>query len=86
MRSRAEAAEDSSSSFKDVIAWVKDKSGSPAEIDWDLDLIESRTIDSLHFLDLICALEDTSGRTIDLDLISVDDLRTLRKMREVFFS
>jgi acyl carrier protein len=55
-------------------------------IDPDLDLIDNRLIDSLSFVNFLYVLEEQSGRQISLDEVSPEDFRTLRRIRERFFS
>ncbi|NSZ19942.1 hypothetical protein K4831_25790 (plasmid) [Agrobacterium vitis] len=42
----------------------------------EIDLIESRTIDSMKFLDFVYLISELCGRDIDKE-ISIDDLRTI---------
>lgn len=70
-----------------VIEWLRAKNPElTGEVGDDADLIESRLIDSLQFLEFIYLLEDISGRTIDLQEVTVDDFRTLARIQERFLS
>lgn len=68
-----------------IAAWIQSKN---PELDRPVtpqeDLIEGRLIDSLDFLEFIYLLEDVSGTTIDLQEVSVDDFRSLDRIRERF--
>jgi acyl carrier protein len=55
-------------------------------IDPDLDLIENRILDSLGFVNFLYLLEERTGREIDLESVTPDDFRTLRKLARRFFS
>lgn len=68
-------------------AWIRSRNPSlNGDISDDDDLIEARLIDSLDFLDFIYLLEEVSGRPIDLQSVSVDDFRSLNRIRERFLS
>ncbi|MGW5733026.1 MULTISPECIES: acyl carrier protein [Streptomyces] len=70
-----------------VIAWIHEKN---PELDGTLaldeDLIEARLIDSMDFLEFIDLLESLSGETIDLQTSTIDDFRTLERIRDRFLS
>ncbi|MEU8629765.1 acyl carrier protein [Streptomyces sp. NPDC048669] len=68
-----------------VIAWLYEKNpGLDEEIAPDEDLIEARLIDSMDFLEFIDLLEEISGSSIDLQEVTIDDFRTLNRVRERF--
>ncbi|MEU3606035.1 acyl carrier protein [Streptomyces sp. NPDC035033] len=70
-----------------VIAWIHEKNpGLDGPIGRDEDLIEARLIDSLDFLEFIYLLESVSGRTIDLQEVSIDDFCTLDRIQERFLT
>lgn len=52
------------------------------DVDLDLDLIESRVIDSLGFIDFVFFLEQLTGRELQTDAESVKVFRTLRSLRD----
>ena len=60
----------------EVRAWLRSKHPDQQIDDHD-DLIESRLIDSLQFLELVCLLQSLSGRPIDMESLTVDLFRTL---------
>jgi acyl carrier protein len=49
----------------------------PAEVCDDFDLRESGVVDSLGFLELVTALEDALGVTLDFELIDPEQLTTV---------
>jgi hypothetical protein len=51
----------------------------------DYDLIDSRVIDSLEFVEFILLVEEHSGREISIDELSREDFRTLESIRKRFF-
>ncbi|MER5311320.1 acyl carrier protein [Streptomyces sp. NPDC002773] len=70
-----------------IAAWLHEKNpGLDGPIDSDEDLIEARLIDSMDFLEFIDLLEDLSGATIDLQDVTIDDFRTLSRVRQRFLS
>ncbi|MFJ8660255.1 acyl carrier protein [Streptomyces sp. NPDC093795] len=70
-----------------IAAWLHEKNpGLDGPIDSDEDLIEARLIDSMDFLEFIDLLEDLSGTTIDLQDVTIDDFRTLSRVRQRFLS
>ncbi|GGY40154.1 acyl carrier protein [Streptomyces omiyaensis] len=70
-----------------VTAWLQEKNpGLDGPIDTDEDLIEARLIDSMDFLEFIDLLEDISGTSIDLQEVTIDDFRTLARVRERFLA
>ncbi|MFF9345022.1 MULTISPECIES: acyl carrier protein [unclassified Streptomyces] len=70
-----------------VAAWIQEKNpGLDGPIDADEDLIEARLIDSMDFLEFIDLLEDISGTSIDLQEVTIDDFRTLARVRERFLA
>lgn len=70
-----------------IIDWIKQKNPElQEEIQPDTDLIEARLIDSLDFLEFIYLLEQVSGRTVDLEKVTVDDFRSLDRIQAVFLT
>lgn len=64
-----------------VRGWLLNRRPGLTEIDLDLDLIESRVIDSLGFLDFVFFLEELTGRELQSELQSVGSFRTLRAIQ-----
>ncbi|MET9933721.1 MULTISPECIES: acyl carrier protein [unclassified Streptomyces] len=70
-----------------IAEWLHEKNpGLDGPIDLDEDLIEARLIDSMDFLEFVDLLEELSGRSIDLQEVTIDDFRTLGRVRERFLS
>ncbi|MET9255087.1 acyl carrier protein [Streptomyces sp. NPDC048182] len=68
-----------------ITAWLHEKNpGLDGGIGADEDLIEARLIDSMDFLDFIDLLEELSGTAIDLQEVTIDDFRTLTRIRQRF--
>ncbi|MFF3889172.1 acyl carrier protein [Streptomyces sp. NPDC001914] len=69
----------------EIITWIRSKNPElDGEISGDTDLIESRLIASISFLEFISLLEDLSGKSIDVGSLSVDDFRTIDRIKENF--
>lgn len=51
----------------------------------DLDLIDSRAINSLAFVEFIFLLEELMGESIDPEDLDLDDFRTLTALEARFF-
>ncbi|GIJ35913.1 hypothetical protein ACN26Z_20265 [Verrucosispora sp. WMMD703] len=69
----------------EIREWIRSRNPSlTGDIGEDDDLIEARLIDSLDFLDFVYLLEEVSGSPIDLQQLSVDDFRTLGRIRKRF--
>jgi acyl carrier protein len=64
-----------------VRGWLLGRRPDLEEIDFDMDLIENRVIDSLGFLDFVFFLEELTGRELQTDLQSVSSFRTLRAIQ-----
>lgn len=52
----------------------------------DLDLIDSRAINSLAFIEFIFLLEELTGESIDPEDLNLDDFRTLKALETRFFT
>jgi acyl carrier protein len=55
------------------------------EITWEVDLIETRLLDSLHFAELVFYLEEATDMEIDLTQLTIDTFRTVGTIYENFF-
>jgi acyl carrier protein len=75
-----------SGSVREVHDWILSKHPGRDSIDIDEDLIESRLIDSLSFVEFVFIIENASGAAIDVDKINIDDFRTLSAIGKAFFS
>lgn len=68
-----------------VVEFLRSKYPDLDSIDPELDLIESRILDSLHFVEFMYLLEESTGREILLEDVSAEDFRTLSAIRARFF-
>lgn len=67
-----------------IIDYLLSKNPELTSIDPDLDLIESRVLDSLGFVNFLYVLEEHTGREIALDQVSPEDFRTVNRIAERF--
>jgi acyl carrier protein len=56
------------------------------ELDGEMDLIDSRAINSLAFVEFIFLLEELTGEAIDPEELDLDDFRTLKAIEARFFT
>lgn len=52
----------------------------------DLDIIESKLIDSLQFIEFVYLVQELSGTEVQLDHLDLEDFRTLRAIQSRFFT
>jgi acyl carrier protein len=69
-----------------VVEFLRSKNPDLDTIDPELDLIESRILDSLQFVEFMLLLEEATGHEIPLEQVSAEDFRTLSAIRARFFS
>ncbi|MEV7279337.1 acyl carrier protein [Streptomyces sp. NPDC093111] len=67
-----------------IVDWLRKRNPDVGDIPDDFDLIESRLIDSLGFMEFVLLLEDLIGRELSLEQIDVDQFRTLRSLTDHF--
>ncbi|WP_052863980.1 MULTISPECIES: hypothetical protein [Streptomyces] len=73
--------------MQEIIDWIRSKNPElEGEIAGDTDLIESRLIASVSFLEFIGLLEELSGKQIDVTSLSVADFRTIDRINENFLA
>lgn len=71
--------------MEQVINWIRSKNPDlQTEITGDTDLIESRLIASVSFLEFVALLEELSGEPIDVGSLNVADFRTLDRISAKF--
>jgi acyl carrier protein len=75
-----------STGFDIIVGYLRTSRPELGEIAPDLDLIESRVLDSLGFVEFLLLLEEHTEREISIDSISREDFRTLNSIKERFFN
>jgi hypothetical protein len=68
-----------------VADFVLGKHPELSEIGPDVDLIETRLIDSLSFVEFVFLIEQLSGEIVPLDSIDIEDVRTLNRIGKRYF-
>ena len=68
-----------------VKQWLLARKPELQDLEPDLDLIESRVLDSLSFLEFVFFLEELTGREIRVTPDMVVSFRTLRSIEEKIF-
>ncbi|MDQ0585325.1 acyl carrier protein [Streptomyces rishiriensis] len=71
--------------MKSVQQFILERNPGLDRLDGDLDLIDSRAINSLAFVDFIFLLEELMGEAIDPEELDLDDFRTLNAIEARFF-
>lgn len=70
-----------------VRSYLAEQNPSPAlAIDDDTDLIESGVLDSLKIMTLVIVIEKIRQKTIEIEELSMDHLRTVNLIRRNFFA
>lgn len=73
------------SGIDEVRNWILGRHPERADIDAEENLIESRLVDSLTFVELVYVIENATGAEIDFDDIDVQDFQTLSAIEKAFF-
>jgi len=73
------------SGIDEVRNWILGRHPERADIDGEENLIESRLVDSLTFVELVYVIENATGAEIDFDDIDVQDFQTLSAIEKAFF-
>lgn len=70
-----------------ILDWLAERNEDLGEVPRDLDLIQTRLIDSLSFVEFVLFLESLIGRDLPMDgTLSVDHFRTLQAIQDNFLS
>lgn len=72
--------------LEQVTQWIHARHPEVAEIEPDFDLIDSRLVDSLGFLEFIGLIERLAGKPIDVETLDIDDFRSLARIEQAFFA
>jgi acyl carrier protein len=67
-----------------VVSFIVERNPKAAGLGPDDDLIDSRAIESLAFVDFIFLLEELGGELLDIEELDVEDFRTLRTIADRF--
>ena len=71
-------------SWEDLRTWVVERNPEVSELDADTDIIETRIVNSLQFVELMLYVEELCGRELDADEVNLEAFRTLRSIEKSF--
>lgn len=69
-----------------LVEFLVSSAAGDVTIDRDMDLIESRVLSSMQFMNFILLIEELTENPIAMEEMNVDDFRTLRTIRQRFLS
>ncbi|MCA1219635.1 phosphopantetheine-binding protein [Streptomyces sp. 8L] len=69
----------------EVRNWILKRHPERQTIDSEENLIETRLVDSLTFVELVYVIENATGVEIDFDNIDIQDFQTLAAIEKAFF-
>ncbi|WP_030542502.1 hypothetical protein [Streptomyces albus] len=72
--------------WTDVRDWILERNPDLTELRPETDIIDSRIVDSLQFVELVLFIEDLRGTALGSDDVSLDAFRTLKSIEQTFFS
>jgi acyl carrier protein len=70
--------------WEDLRAWVIARNPEVRELDADTDIIETRIVNSLQFVELMLHVEELCGRELNADEVNLEAFRTLRSIEKSF--
>lgn len=71
--------------WTDVRDWILERNPDLADLQPETDIIDSRIIDSLQFVELVLFIEDLRGTALEPGDVSLDFFRTLKSIEQTFF-
>ncbi|MEC3979805.1 phosphopantetheine-binding protein [Amycolatopsis sp. H20-H5] len=69
----------------EVRTWILSRHPERQTIDAEENLIETRLVDSLTFVELVYVIENATDVEIDFDDINIQDFQTLAAIEKAFF-
>ncbi|MFG2966203.1 MULTISPECIES: phosphopantetheine-binding protein [unclassified Streptomyces] len=72
-------------SIDEVRGWILKRHPERQTIDAEENLIQTRLVDSLTFVELVYVIENATGVEIDFDNIDIQDFQTLAAIEKAFF-
>ncbi|GAA0449825.1 MULTISPECIES: hypothetical protein [Streptomyces] len=70
--------------WTDVRDWILERNPDMTDLAPETDIIDSRIVDSLQFVELVLYIEDLRGTALDADAVSLDSFRTLKDIEQNF--
>ena len=74
-----------SAGIDEIRSWILGRHPERQTIGPEENLIESRLVDSLTFVELVYVIENATGVEIDFDSIDIPDFQTLSAIEKAFF-
>ena len=74
------------SGVEKVRDWILGRHAERQEIGAEENLIETRLVDSLSFIELVYVIEAASGAEIDFDTIDLGDFQSIAAIDKAFFA
>jgi acyl carrier protein len=69
----------------EVRSWILKRHPERQTIEAEENLIQTRLVDSLTFVELVYVIENATGVEIDFDNIDIQDFQTLSAIEKAFF-
>ncbi|MEE1840847.1 acyl carrier protein [Streptomyces sp. NPDC007076] len=73
-------------SIDEVRNWILKRHPERQDIDAEENLIQTRLVDSLTFVELVYVIENAADLEIDFDNIDIEDFQTLAAIEKAFFT
>ncbi|MEV0966275.1 acyl carrier protein [Streptomyces sp. NPDC049910] len=70
--------------WEDVRDWILSRNPDVTELDAETDIIDTRIISSLQFVELVLHVEEVRGAMLESAEIDLDAFRTLKSIEENF--
>jgi acyl carrier protein len=71
--------------WTDVRDWILERNPDLTDLRPETDIIDSRIVDSLQFVELVLFIEDLRGTALESNDVSLDSFRTLKSIEQTFF-
>ncbi|MEH6376721.1 acyl carrier protein [Streptomyces sp. KLMMK] len=71
-------------SWTDVRSWILERNPDLTELDQETDIIETRIINSLQFVELVLYVEELRGTMLQSNEVDLDAFRTLKGIEKNF--
>lgn len=66
--------------------WLQEANPEMSEIADDTDIIDSRVLSSLQFVEFILYIEEVRGSSIDFDQVDIESVRTLKNIEHHYLA
>ena len=73
-------------SWTDVRSWILERNPDLPDLDQDTDIIETRIVNSLQFVELVLYVEELRGTMLQSNEVDLDSFRTLKTIERNFLA